>query len=395
MSADREFARQWEELRRGTAETVPEDEFAGMLRESVASGVPLRVKCGIDPTTADVHLGHVVPFRKMRRFQDLGHTGVVVVGDVTATIGDPSGRDGSREALGAEEAAENAERCMDQVGPLLLPGRTEVRRQGEWLGGAGLADVVGWAQETTVARLLGHETFRKRLDRGAPLSLHELLYPVLQGIDSVHVRADVELGGTDQRFNVLMGRDYQKTRGMRPQAAVLLPLLTGVCGTRKMGKSLGNAVNVLDAPFDKFGKVMSLPDALMPEYFGLLLGEGPGAFADLHPNEAKKRLASRVVALFHGEEEGRAMRGRFEDVFRKGRAPDDAPVVRAPGGAGLADVLVAAGLAPSKKEARRLVAAGAVGFVGGARLTDPDAPLPPDASGRTIRVGRRRFARLA
>ncbi len=252
---EQEFQRQLAILRFGISEVTPEDEFAKMLRHSVYSGTPLRIKCGIDPTGSDVHLGHLVPYRKMRQFQDLGHIGVVIIGDYTASVGDPTGKNESRPALSMEQVRKNASNYMEQLFSVLDRNKTEIRYQSEWFGSIGLKEVIAWAAQTTVAKLLSHDTFKNRLESGCSLSLHEMFYPVLQGIDSVYVKADVELGGTDQKFNVLMGRDYQKNQAMRPQVAMLMPIVTGTCGTAKMSKSLNNYIGISDLPFDKFGKV--------------------------------------------------------------------------------------------------------------------------------------------
>ena len=399
---EEELHKQLKSLKFGIVEIVPEGEFVEMLRHSIATGVPLRVKCGIDPTSPDVHLGHTIPYRKMRQFQDFGHTGVVVIGDYTASIGDPSGRDESRKALDPEVVRRNGERYMEQISAVVGDG-TEVRYQSEWFEGIHLRDVIGWASGTTVAKLLGHETFKKRLDENRPLSLHELLYPVLQGIDSVYIEADVELGGTDQRFNVLMGRDYQRERGMRPQTAVLLPLLTGVCGSRKMSKSLGNVVGLRDDPFDKFGKVMSIPDDLLSEYHTFFADVDASSLAalrsgldsgTLHPNEVKKGLAFRIVELFHGRETAGEMRERFESIFREKRVPGDVPEFRWTADIRVDDLLVSAGVVSSKKEARRLVGQRAVGIVDGEKITDEHFVFSRGCRGSVVKVGKRKFLRL-
>ena len=267
VALSEELARQLEILEFGVVEITPRDEFISALRESLKAGKPLRVKCGIDPTRVDIHLGHFVPYRKMRAFQDLGHQGVVVIGDTTAQIGDPSGKDESRKFLSADVVKENCRFYERQLLNVLDKEKTEFRYQSEWYDDVRLADLISWAAQTTVAKLISHDTFRKRMDEGLSLGLHELFYPVLQGMDSVQVSADVELGGSDQKFNVLMGRDYQKHRGQRPQSAMLLPLVTGLDGSQKMSASLDNYIGVEDEAFDMFGKVMSIPDHLMLEYF--------------------------------------------------------------------------------------------------------------------------------
>ncbi|MCO4754476.1 MAG: tyrosine--tRNA ligase [Bacteriovoracaceae bacterium] len=398
-----EFERQWKVLSFGVSEITPEPEFRDMLRHSIKEGKPLRVKCGIDPTGFDVHIGHLVPYKKMRQFQDLGHLGVVIIGDYTASIGDPTGKDVSRTSLTADQVRANARTYMDQVYTVLDRDRTEVCYQTEWFEEVGLRDIIGWAAETTCAKLLSHDTFAKRLEEGSPLALHELFYPVLQGIDSVFVKADVELGGSDQKFNVLMGRDYQKHRNMRPQVAMLLPIITGTCGSQKMSKSLNNYIAIQDDAFDKFGKIMSIPDELMADYFRYVssltreeIEQTIGGLekGNLHPNETKKMLAMNVVDFFHGEGAGQEMREKFEAVFKKGGVPDDAPESEFERGALLVDILLEAGLLPSKKEARRMIQANAVGIVDGDKITDIESTLDDSYSGKVIKVGKRKFLKL-
>lgn len=398
-----EVARQLEILKFGVTEITPEEDFVKMLRHSIASGKPLRVKCGIDPTGADVHLGHTVPYRKMRQFQDLGHVGVVIIGDYTASIGDPTGKNESRPPLSRQEIEQNAKKYMDQVYTVVDPDRTEVCFQTEWFAERDLKDVLSWAAQTTVAKLLSHDTFKDRLSEGHSLALHELFYPVLQGIDSVYVKADIELGGSDQRFNVLMGRDYQRNAGLRPQVAMLLPIVTGTCGTQKMSKSLGNYIGILDEPFDKFGKVMSIPDSIMGEYWKYLSGVSAAKYEEivaglekgiLHPNETKKDLAQKVVSFFHGEEVGKQMRTQFEDVFKKGGVPDDAPSFEIKTAMGVLNLLAEANVVPSKAEGRRMITQGAVRFNDGDKISDQDFEINDSHKGQVLKVGKRKFLKL-
>jgi tyrosyl-tRNA synthetase len=400
---EKEVQRQLDYLKKGVSEITPEDEFVAMLRESIKTGVPLRVKCGIDPTSPDVHLGHTVPFRKMRHFQNMGHVGMVIIGDYTASIGDPSGKNESRPPLSEDQIKLNSEQYMDQMYKILDKERTEVSFQSEWFEEVSLKDVIKWASQTTVAKLLSHETFRIRLEKNLPLSLHELFYPVLQGIDSVYVKADVELGGTDQKFNVLMGRDFQKLEGLRPQVAMLLPIITGTCGTQKMSKSLGNYIGILDEPFDKFGKVMSVPDVLMLEYYELLtetplekVSEMRSGIKDgsLHPNELKKNLGTLIVDDFHDPGTGEQMRLQFENVFKKKRLPDDLPEFEFNRDDQLVNILVAAGLLSSKGEVRRMVKQNAVSIVDGDKVTDAELILDESFVGKVIKVGKRKFVKL-
>lgn len=402
-AVEKEVQRQFEILKFGVSEITPEEDLLTMLRHSISSKTPLRIKCGIDPTATDVHLGHTVPYRKMRQFQDLGHTGVVIIGDYTASIGDPTGRNDSRPPLTAEQIKINAARYMEQVYTVVDKDKTEIRFQSEWFKDVTLSDVIGWAGQTTVAKLVSHDTFAKRLEEGHSLGLHELFYPVLQGIDSVYVKADVELGGTDQKFNVLMGRDYQKHAKLRPQTAMLLPIITGTCGTQKMSKSLGNTIGILDEPFDKFGKTMSIPDAIMLEWWKYVGNINQERFSEiekgladgsLHPNECKKQLGVAVVSFFHGEEVGKAMREQFENVFKNKQIPDDVPDFSFERGQNLLETLVAAKLVPSKAEGRRMIQQNAVSIVDGDKLSEHDLVLGEDFAGKVLKVGKRKFAKL-
>lgn len=399
----REAKRQMELIQSGCVEITPAHEFELMLCDSLENNRPLRVKCGIDPNIQDVHIGHLVPYRKMRLFQDLGHQGVVIIGDYTASIGDPSGKNEARPAMDIKDVQKNALAYMEQLYFVLDKDKTEVRYQSEWFEKAGLTEILTWAAQTTVAKLLSHETFKVRLEKNLPLALHELFYPVLQGIDSVFIDADVELGGSDQLFNVLMGRDYQKARGQRPQVAILLPLIMGICGTQKMSKSLGNFISILDEPFDKFGKVMSIPDPLMKDYYQFVLGTPESELADLdkglkdgslHPNEVKKTLASRLVGLFHGEQIGNEMREQFERVFKQKKIPDDVPRFSISEDVLLVTAFLEAGLVSSKGELRRLIKQNAVSFVDGEKITDPEFTLNKDHQGLVVKAGKRKFLKL-
>ncbi|MCB9091056.1 MAG: tyrosine--tRNA ligase [Halobacteriovoraceae bacterium] len=398
-----ETKKQFKLLNFKISEITPLDEFVVMLAHAIENNKPLRVKCGIDPTGTDVHLGHTIPYRKMAQFQNLGHTGVVIIGDYTAQIGDPTGKNEMRQSLTPEEVKKNAQTYLDQVYTVLNKDRTEIRHQSEWFKNVTLIDVMNWAHQTTVAKLLSHDTFKNRLEEGHSLALHELFYPVLQGIDSVYVKSDVELGGSDQKFNVLMGRDYQKNAGLRPQVAMLLPIIHGTCGTAKMSKSLGNYIGVLDEPFDKFGKVMSIPDAIMKEY-----AEFASSFSEeeyrqfvsdldsgkLHPNEAKKRIASNIVAIFHGDESGQKMREQFESVFAKKNVPDEIDDYAFQRGANIIEVLVDSKLLNSNGEARRMIKQNAVSIVDGDKIQDANLTFDESYTGKILKVGKRKFIRL-
>ncbi len=399
----KELQRQLDILEYAVSEITPRDEFIKMLAHSIANNKPLRVKCGIDPTATDVHLGHTIPYRKMRQFQDLGHTGVVVIGDYTAQIGDPTGKNESRQALSIEQTKENAKRYFEQVGKVLLKEKTEVRFQSEWFEKVSLHDILAWASETTVAKLLSHDTFKNRLENNNSLGLHELFYPVLQGMDSVYIKADVELGGSDQKFNVLMGRDYQKNRSLRPQVAMLLPIIIGTCGSQKMSKSLNNFIAVLDEPFDQFGKVMSIPDNLMPDYIkyasNFTIDDKRKYIEQLskneiHPNEMKKLLASSIVSLFYGETIGQEMRVKFEDVFKKKQVPDDVATFTLKNPITILALLVDAQVVSSNGEARRMLKQNAVSIVDGIKITDEKHLFDLNDLGKVIKVGKRKFVKL-
>ena len=384
------------------ADVIPEAE----LERRLSAGRPLRVKLGIDPSAPDIHLGHAVVLRTLRRFQDLGHTAVLIIGDFTGLVGDPTGQSKTRPMLASEELEENAATYLAQVGTVLDMDRAEVRRNSEWLAPLRFADVARLTSELTVAQLLERDDFSTRYRGGQPISLVEFLYPVMQGYDSVAVEADVEMGGTDQTFNLMVGRDLQRAHGQEPQVVFTVPLLTGTDGTRKMSKSYGNHIGVTDPPEEQFGRAMSIPDELLVEWFRLCTDVGPdeveaieGGLADgsLHPGETKRRLAREIVTLYHGEDAAHAAEERFDAVHRKGEIPEDIPEHPLPGGdgaIGLVALIVDAGLASSKGEARRLIEQGGV-RIDGRQVTDPQVALPPgDLAGKVLQVGKRRFARL-
>ena len=350
-------------LRRGIVATYPEDG----LREALKSTRPLRVKLGIDPTAPDIHLGHTVVLTKMRQFQEMGHQAVLIIGDFTALIGDPSGRSATRPALTPAEVEANAETYQAQVFKILDPKRTEVRRNADWLRDMRMEDVIRLAGRVTVARMLEREDFKSRYQQGTPIGMHELLYPLMQGHDSVAIRADVELGGTDQTFNLLVGRDLQRDAGQAGQVAMVLPLLEGTDGVHKMSKSLGNHIGITEPPEEMYGKVMSLSDDLMLRYFELLsLAPEERLRAirskEMHPMEAKKSLAAELVGRFHGAEAAAKAARFFEERFQKRTAHEPTPV-RVRTGASevwICQLIKDVGFAASTSEARRLVAQGAV-----------------------------------
>ncbi len=369
----------------------------GKLAEQLGGGRPLRVKLGIDPTTADIHLGHTVVLEKLREFQRAGHTVVLIIGDFTARIGDPSGRSTQRPVPGAEEIEANAATYQEQAFKLLDRERTEVRYNSEWLRMAP-EDLLGLLARTTVARLLERDDFKKRMAAEQPVAALELLYPLLQGYDSVAVEADVELGGTDQRFNLLFGRDIQAAYGQRPQSIMTLPILVGTDGVQKMSKSLGNYVGVTEAPEEMFGKLMRIPDEAMPEYFRLLLGsELPGG----PPNQAKRELGRRIVVRFHGEEAAQAAEEHFERLFVRHEVPEEieevdlGAYVGEDGSSVHLPLLMAGVFGVSSSEARRLLKQGGVKLDGkplGGEALDVDSGT---LDGRILQLGKRRFRRLS
>jgi tyrosyl-tRNA synthetase len=385
-------AEQYAWLTRNVVRVYTEDE----LRARLEGGRPLRVKFGVDPTSRDIHLGHTVALTKLREFQGLGHKAVLIIGDVTAQIGDPSGRSATRPQLTAEEVAANAATYLDQVFKVLSRESVEVRRNSEWFGEFSLADVIRLAGKTTVARMLERDDFRRRYEGGAPIGLHELLYPVMQGWDSVMVRADVEIGGTDQTFNLLLGRDLQRDGGESGQIALVMPVLEGLDGTQKMSKSLGNHIGVCDSPEDMYGKVMSVSDTLMQRYYELLSARSPEERAvvtqgTMHPMEAKKNLAHELVARFHdaarADEAARFFADRFQ--HRSSNAPTPVTVVSAAPDLWICQLLKDLGFAGSTSEARRLVSQGAVKVDGEAVGVDFRFQR---GRHRLVSVGRRRLA---
>jgi len=380
------------DLTRNAVDVLPE----GRLAKQLEGDRPLRVKLGIDPTTADIHLGHTVVLEKLAEFQRAGHTVVLIIGDFTARVGDPSGRSATRPVPSPEEIEANAATYQEQAFKILDRERTEVRRNSEWLRMEPEA-LLGLLAQTTVARLLERDDFQKRMGAGQPIAALELLYPLLQGYDSVAVEADVELGGTDQKFNLLFGRDVQGAYGQKPQSIITLPILVGTDGVQKMSKSLGNYVGVTDPPEEMFGKLMSIPDEAMGEYYRLLLGaerpEGP-------PNQAKRELGRRIVDRFHGEGAGAAAEEHFNRVFVRHSAPEEMPDValdeyRADGD-GLVHLprLIAGAFGVSSSEGRRLLRQGGVKLDGQPLAAEPLDLAVDSLDGHVLQVGKRRFCRL-
>ncbi len=382
-------------------EVFPEEELAQKLEKSLKNNKPLRVKLGCDPSKPDLHIGHAVVLRKLRQFQDLGHIAILIVGDFTAMIGDPSGRNKTRPALTLEETRINGQTYLEQATKILSKDRLEVRFNSEWLGNMVFADVIGLASKYTVAQILERDDFSLRYKNSIPISIHELLYPLAQAMDSVAIEADVELGGTDQKFNLIVGREIQKAYGLEPQCIVLMPILEGTDGKEKMSKSLDNYIALTDTPRDMFGKIMSIPDELILKYFEL------GAFPQkeeltkfiseyekgiLHPRYAKAETAKRIVSLYYGNEVADKAHEEFDRIFAKKEIPDEvetfivnSEVEICP----LVDILVSSGLSPSKKEARRLIEQGGV-YVDGNRILEIDATINLTTK-RLIKYGKRKF----
>jgi tyrosyl-tRNA synthetase len=381
------------DLTRNAVDVLPD----GRLEEQLAGERPLRVKLGIDPTTADIHLGHTVVLEKLREFQEAGHTVVLIIGDFTARVGDPSGRSTQRPLPSPVEIEENAATYQDQAFKILDRGQTEVRRNSEWLEMEPQA-LLGLLAQTTVARLLERDDFQKRLAANAPIAALELLYPLLQGYDSVAVEADVELGGTDQKFNLLFGRDIQSAYGQAPQSILTMPILVGIDGVQKMSKSLDNYVGVTDAPEEMFGRLMRIPDEAMAEYYRLLLGEAPPA--ELAPNEAKRALGRRIVERFHGAAAADGAEEHFNRLFVERRAPDEiedldlSPYAGEDGVLVHLPVLMADAFGISSSEARRLLKQGGVKLDGEALPADALDVAPSELDGKVLQAGKRRFRRL-
>ena len=388
-------------LERGADRIEPRAGLRAKLQRSLASGAPLRVKVGFDPSAPDLHLGHTVVMRKMRHFQDLGHEVWFVIGDFTGMIGDPTGRSRTRPQLTSEQIAQNAETYKEQVFRILDPEKTVVAFNSSWLTELGSAGFVRLASRYTVARMLERDDFRKRFRREQAISIHEFLYPLAQAYDSVAMKADFELGGTDQLFNLLVGRHVMREYGLAPQVALTMPLLRGLSGPDKMSKSLGNAVGVTDPPDEMFGKLMSISDDRMLHYVTLLTDCSPAELEELktglrtgqiHPKHAKQNLAVSIVSDFHSRTVALAARERFEAVFSRGAAPPDMASLVLPSSARMLDLLTAAGMAKSRSAGRRLLKQGAVRLDGVRVRTNVPVTPPPD--GVVLRVGRRRFLRV-
>ncbi len=393
---DLELARQLEQIRRGSVEIINEEELIGKLRK----GLPLRVKAGFDPTAPDLHLGHTVLIQKLKHFQDLGHHVIFLIGDFTGMIGDPSGKSETRKKLTREEVLRNAETYKRQIFKILDPERTEIAFNSTWMDTFSAADFIELCSRYTVARMLERDDFEKRFKGNQPIAIHEFLYPLVQGYDSVALKADVELGGTDQKFNLLMGRHLQREHGQASQIVLTVPILEGLDGVQKMSKSLGNYIGIDEAPSDVFGKVMSISDELMWRYYELLSDRSLDAIRDLkaqvqsgvlHPKTAKEDLAEEITARFHGVEAAKGAREGFNAVFAKQGIPEDIEVFGAAAGALLVDVLSESGVCSSKGDARRMCKQNAV-TVDGRKEDDASFAFGPGEY--VLKIGKKRFLKL-
>ena len=385
-----DMARTLQIISRGTTEIINVAQLEKKLAKSEKDGKPLVIKAGFDPTAPDIHIGHVVLLRKMRQFQELGHQVVFLIGDFTAQVGDPTGRNEQRKKMTREDIEKNAVTYQDQVFKVLDPKKTQVVFNSHWFGKFTAQELMELTAHATVAQTLARADFKKRFDEGREISLLEFIYPLLQGYDSVQLKADVELGGSDQKFNLLMGRQIQEAFHQEPQVVIMTPLLEGLDGVQKMSKSLGNYIGINEPPREIFGKVMSVSDELMIKYFELLTDEDLAVVRQMHPKEAKMKLAGEIVRQFHGADAARDSREHFENVFSQKQVPDDIQeYMLTQGKESLADILVKAGVAPSKNEARRLIKQGAVTFEG-----QPVADENWSALAGVLKVGKRRFLKL-
>ena len=398
---DMTLPEQLEILKRGTVDILNQDELKKKLEKAGKTGKPLRIKLGMDPTAPDLHLGHTVVMRKLRQFQDLGHKAVLIIGDYTARIGDPTGQNTTRPVLSSEDIKKNAQTYFDQAGKILdtSEDKLEVRPNSEWLKELDLISIIKLTSSMTVARMLERDTFDQRYKKGEPISIHEFLYPLMQGYDSVMVNADVELGGTDQTFNNLVGRDLQKLENQEPQVVITLPILVGLDGVQKMSKSKNNYIGVTDTPTDMFGKTMSISDEMMENYFTLLtdlpldeikvLVDG----SKTHPREAKVTLAKMIIEQYHSAEDAQAAADEFDKVFKQKELPSDIPEVTITNEeTTAAKLIVNCELVATGGEAKRMIKQGGV-TIDNNKVTDPNSAVIP-TDGMIVKVGKRKFAKI-
>ncbi|MEG6617069.1 tyrosine--tRNA ligase [Peptococcaceae bacterium 1198_IL3148] len=404
---EQNLEKQLEIIKRGTAEIVPENELIEKLKKSIKEDKPLQVKLGLDPTAPDIHLGHTVVLQKLKQLQDLGHQVIILLGDYTGRIGDPTGKSEARKQLTEEQVLANARTYEEQIFKILDPDKTRVVFNSQWLAHLTFEEVINLTAKYTVARMLEREDFHKRYQEGLPISIHEFLYPLMQGYDSVSLEADIELGGTDQKFNLLMGRHLQKEYGQEPQIAIMMPILEGLDGVNKMSKSLGNYIGIDEPANEMYGKTMSIPDQLMVRYFELVTQvpleevraiEAGLQDGSLHPRDVKMRLGREIITIYHGTEAALQAEEGFKKVFQQRELPDEIPefkitdAVMEEGKIVLPKLLVAANLVSSNSEARRLVKQNAV-KLNGETVQDPNMRFD-FASGTIIKVGKRKFAKL-
>jgi len=396
-----------EKLLRGTAEVISRKELTAKLLRSKKTGVPLKVKLGVDPTAPHIHLGFAVVLRKMRQFQDLGHRIQLIIGDFTARVGDPTGRNVTRKVLSVEEIEENAKTYKEQFSLILDPDRTDVVFNSQWLEPMNFADILSLTSKYTVARIMERDDFSNRFREGRPIGMHEILYPLMQGYDSVVLESDIEIGGTDQKFNIHVGRELEREFGIEPQIVFLMPILEGIDGKLKMSKSYGNYVGIAEPPNEMFGKLMSIPDDLIFKYFEFCTEmpmdevraiESQVKAGKMNPRDAKMRMAGEIISIYHGRSDAKAARDEFFKVFSRKEMPSDIPEFKVPeeekkeGKVWIVKLLNLTGMAPSKREARRLLKQGAV-KIEGEKVTSPDAEISLETE-KTLQVGGRKFIKL-
>ncbi|HET9135192.1 MAG TPA: tyrosine--tRNA ligase [Candidatus Kapabacteria bacterium] len=392
---------QLDEIRRGVVDLIAEDELAKKIEKAIKTSKPLVAKLGADPSSPDLHIGHGVPLAKLRTFQDLGHEAHLIIGDFTAMIGDPSGRQKTRPMLTEAETQQNAKTYVDQVGKILSPERLVIHNNNSWLGKMNFAEVIKLAGSYTVSQMLEREDFHKRFNEELPISLHEFLYPLAQGMDSVAIKSDIELGGTDQKFNLLVGRELQRHYNVEPQCILTMPLLEGTDGVRKMSKSYGNSINFSDTADEMFGKTMSIPDDVIYKYF--LLVTKVADIAEIkstlesnsaNPRNLKVRLAQEIIKQFYDQAAADAALERFEQMFVRKEVPDDIVEITIDGQPkSLIDLMVEQQLAPSKSEARRLIQGGGVSL-DGEKVADVAALITATSEGIVLKVGKRKFLKI-
>lgn len=399
-----ELERQYEVISRGAIDLLPEDEFRAKLKKSIKENKPLRVKQGFDPTAPDIHLGHTVGIRKLRQFQDLGHKIVLIIGDYTGLVGDPSGRSATRPQLLYDQVMKNAETYQKQFFKILDKSKTEIHHNGEWFAKMSFREIMELAAKVTVARILERDDFERRYKSNSPISIHELFYPLMQAYDSVAIKADVEIGATEQKFNLLTGREIQQDYGLEPQVILTMPVLVGLDGHQRMSKSIGNYIGIDEPPKEIFGKIMSIPDSLIYSYYELVtdvplekLAEIKNALEseETNPMDLKKQLGEEVVTMYYSADEAAEAREEFERVFSNKETPEDVPrydCSRYDGQVWIVRLLTDSDMAKSNGEARRLIKGGAVS-IDGEKIVDENLELKP-VNGQMLKVGKRRFLKL-